>query len=137
MLNLEGNSEPLQTLVGQVEWVLSQPWFQDSLRVAFRVDGELRGFQIEFRVPKRYSSFSIDPVGPGTVWVNSLARIDILAMVSFLNGSKLTQAELVEWERHCREEDIRREKKKQAQAEQDRERKRQQLEELKRELGEE
>lgn len=138
MLANNENNNVLKSLVGNVEWILCRPDFQDSLRIVFRVDGKLSGFVIYPSTPTKYGFRSVEKVGPTKIIIEHFKdRRDILALVSFLDETKLTDAEREEWKNICRKSE-QEEKGRQQQLEADEQRrKRQQYEQLKKELGEE
>ena len=93
MFNIS-NSDVLETLVGDVEWILSQQNSHEHFRLAFRVNGKLRGLVIYWQAPTRYGAFSVE----------KMDREDVLAMVAFLDAARLTEAERQEWNTHCEAE---------------------------------
>lgn len=136
MFEDNANNEYLKALVGNVEWILSQVYFQEQFRLAFRVNGELRGLTIDRYAPMMYGTFEVKKVGPEQIVVKPMERNAVLAMVFVLDKSRLTGSEIAEWEAYCEKEARERERKEVEERERELKAKRQQLKTLKRELGE-
>jgi hypothetical protein len=97
----DNNIQALQTLVGKVDWIVCHDNLRDGIDVAFRVNGELKGFSINpderFRVYDAPQPRNL----PHGLLLESLPRERVLSLVSYCeryreNADLLTEGEASE-----------------------------------------
>lgn len=130
------NNEVIKALVGNVEWIFSRPFYNDSLRIAFRANNKLCGLQISNRPSwTKYGHRSVEHSEHSDWRIELMERNDILGMVMFFNPALMTETEKAEWDALCAVEKRKKEAAAIKERERDLENKRRQLAELKKELG--